>query len=334
MSIKVIQQLTGFSYSTISRVLNGKAKEFRISEETCKIILEAAKKVNYRPNILARGLRLQKTMSIGLIVSDIENPFFGALSSKIETCLREHGYSTILCNTSEVPENEEFYLQVLMDRRVDGIIIAPIHTEEWQYLEEVRKETSVVLIDRIIEGSDLPWVTSGNSQAAETLTSRLIDLNYRNIAYLGGTPDTYINKVRFEGFRNAFKACSLEVCEDLVSFQGYSSEAGAKMMEKLLSDFPDVEAVVCVNNLVFFGAMKVVQEYETKGGKPFMMAAFDIGHYCSMFKRPLICANQDLGALAETGVSLLLDQIENRPMKNHHLMIPSEVCSFRINKTG
>ena len=140
MSIKDIQKLTGYSYSTISRVLNGKAKEFRISDETCRKILEAAKTVNYRPNILARSLRLKKTMSIGLIVSDIRNPFFGELSSKIEVRMRESGYSTILCNTNEIPENEEFYLQVLMDRKVDGIITAPTHKEEWDRLEEIRKD--------------------------------------------------------------------------------------------------------------------------------------------------------------------------------------------------
>ena len=178
MSIKDIQKITGYSYSTISRVLNGKAKEFRISDETRKIIFDAANEVNYRPNILARSLRLQKTMSIGLIVSDIQNPFFGELSSKIEVRLRESGYSTILCNTNEIPENEEFYLQVLLDRKVDGIIIAPTHSEEWKYLEEIRKERAVVLIDRIFENSDLPWVTSENKIAAEKMTTRLIDLGY------------------------------------------------------------------------------------------------------------------------------------------------------------
>jgi LacI family transcriptional regulator len=330
MSIKDIRRITGYSYSTISRVLNGKAKEFRISDETCKKILFAAKEVNYRPNILARSLRLQKTMSIGLIVSDIQNPFFGELSSKVEVRFRERGYSTILCNTNEIPENEEFYLQVLMDRKVDGILIAPTRSEEWQYLEEIRKERSVVLIDRIFENSELPWVTSDNRNAAENLTSRLIESGCKKIAYLGGIPDTYINKVRFMGFRDAFKKHSIEMPEDRIIFKDYSSQAGEEMMEKLLNKCPDVDAVFCVNNLVFFGAIKTVQMYESRKGVSIMMAAFDIGHYCSMFKRPLLCANQDIDALAESAVNLLLDQIEGKNPQNHQIMIPIRMNDFRI----
>ena len=331
MSIKDIQKITGYSYSTISRVLNGKAKEFRISDDTCKIILDAAKEVNYRPNILARSLRLQKTMSIGLIVSDIQNPFFGELSSKIEVRLRESGYSTILCNTNEIPENEEFYLQVLLDRKVDGIIIAPTHSEEWAYLEEIRKERAVVLIDRIFKNCDLPWVTSENKNAAEKLTTRLIELGYEKIAYLGGIPNTYINKVRYEGFRDAFKKRSLELPDDKIFFKGYSSTAGEEMMEKLLNKCPDVEAVFCVNNLVFFGAIKTVQKYESHIGRSIMMAAFDIGQYCNMFKRPLLCANQEMDALAESSVNLLLDQITGKTPQANQIMIPTRVNEFRID---
>jgi len=330
MSIKNVHEITGYSYSTISRVLNGKAKEFRISNETCKKILDAAKKVNYRPNILARSLRLKKTMSIGLIVSDIQNPFFGEMCSKIEVRLRKHGYSTILCNTSEIPQNEDFYLQVLMDRKVDGIIIAPTHKEEWNYLEEIRKEIAVVLIDRIFQNSELSWVTSDNKSAAEKLTSRVIELGYKKIAYLGGIPGTYINEVRFEGFQDAFNKHSLEIQKDKIFFKGYSSQAGEEMMEDLFESCPDVEVVICVNNLVFFGAIKVVQKFEAQKGSSIIMAAFDIGHYCNLFKRPILCANQDLGIMAESAVNLLLDQIEGKIPQNHQIMIPTVVNDFRI----
>ena len=251
-------------------------------------------------------------MSIGLIVSDIQNPFFGALASNIETLLRQHGYSTILCNTNEVPENEKFYLQVLMDRKVDGIIIAPTHTESWDHLESIKKETSIVLIDRVIHHSDLPWVTGDNMTAAESLTNRLIEEGYRKIGYLGGIPGTYIESVRFAGFRKAFQNQSLKFDKDLVVAKGYSSSDGEAMMENMLKKHPDIEAVLCVNNLVFFGAIGAVQRFEAETKRSIMMAAFDIGPYCHMFKRPLLCGNQDLKVLADSAVSLLMDQIEKK----------------------
>lgn len=331
MSIKEIKKITGFSYSTISRVLNGKAKEFRISDETCRIILETAEKLDYRPNIVARSLRLQKTMTIGLIVSDIQNPFFGELASRIEKLLRQHGYSTILCNTNEIQENEEFYLKLLVGRKVDGIVMAPIHTEEWNYLEKISKETSVVLVDRIFYNTELPWVTSDNTLAAERMTKELINLGYRRVAFLGGIPDTYINSVRYEGYQNALRKNSLNVDKDLVLFQGYSTESGENMMQILMERECDVEAVFCVNNLVFFGAMKIVQEYERKTNQSILMAAFDIGRYCDIFKRPLVCANQDLVEIANSVVTLLINKINEVPNTDHHLILPILVDKYRLD---
>lgn len=331
MSIKQIHELTGFSNSTISRVLNGKAEEFRISKETETAILEAAKKLNYRPNILARGLRLRKTMKIGLIVPDIQNPFFGELAWRIEKLLREHGYSTILCNTNELPENEEFYLRVLVDRQVDGIIIAPISTREWGEMESVRKETEVVLIDRIFYDTEIPWVTSENLEAAENLTSVLIEQGYSRIAYLGGTPRTYIDSRRFKGYKKAIRKHALSLADDIIFFEGYSIQAGENMMSSLLSRDPEIRAVLCVNNLVFLGAMKCVQEHELKTGRPIMMAAFDIDRYCNIFKRPILCACQNMEKLAESAVFLLKDRINKEPIRKIHITIPIRIDKHRIS---
>jgi len=331
MSIKEMQKLTGYSYSTISRVLTGKAKEFRISDETARVIIEAAEKLNYRPNILARSLRLKKSTTIGLIVPDIQNPFFGELASRIERLLRQYDYSLILCNANEIPENEEFYLKVLLDRQVDGIIIAPIHTQEWDYLESIRKETTVILIDRIFYETELPWVTSDNTLAAEAVITELIKLGYNRIAYLGGTPESYINAVRFQGYQNAMKKHSLPVDDNIVLFKGYSNEAGEEMMQKLLDKEPDINTVFCVNNIIFFGAMKVVQKHEKKSKRYIMMSAFDIGPYCHLFKRPLVCANQDLRKLANSTVSLLMDKINNSPRKDNQLILPISIEKYRID---
>ncbi len=325
-----MHELTGFSYSTISRVLNGKAEEFRISKETSKKIFEVAKLLNYRPSMLARSLRLKKTMTIGLIVSDIQNPFFGEFASRIEKSLRQNGYSTILCNTNEISENEEFYLKVLEDRQVDGIIIAPIHTEEWPYIKTLRHDKPLVLIDRIFYNTDLSWVTSDNIRGAEAVTEEMIRLGYRHIAYLGGTPNTYINDVRYKGFQNSLNKHSLIVNEDLVLFKGYSAEAGEEMMETIFAKRGDLQAVFCVNNLVFFGALKVVQKIESESKRHILISAFDVGRYCNFIQRPLICANQDLEKLAESAINLLLDRIKGKPKHNHQIVIPISVKKYRI----
>jgi LacI family transcriptional regulator len=330
MGIKEIKDITGFSNSTISRVLSGKAKEYRISEETSKTILEAAERVNYRPNILAQSLRLRKTHTIGLIVSDIQNPFFGELASRIESLLRQHGYSTILCNTNEVPENEEFYLGILVDRQVDGIIIAPIHTREWEQVEGLRNGKPIVLVDRIFYETELPWVTSENTKAAERLTRELIKLGCRRIAFLGGTEETYINTVRYEGYRNVMIEDLGGLDDSLVIFKGYSVEAGEEMMEKLSARRDDVDAVFCVNNLVYFGAIKIAHQFEVRRGRTLMLAGFDIGSYRNLCTRPLISADQNLGELAEAAVRLLLSPKIGPGSEENHLIIPISVNRFGL----
>jgi len=331
MSIKEISKITGFSYSTISRVLGGKAEEFRISAQTRRRIMEAAARLNYRPNILARSLRLRKTTTVGLIVSDIQNPFFGELASRIEQLLRTRGYSTILCNTNEVPENEEFYLKILVDRKVDGIIIAPIHTAEWDSMETLVRQTPVVLIDRIFHDTALPWVTSANAEAAEEVTREIVRLGHRRIAFLGGTPETYITGARFKGFQKGMAETLGAVDESLVLMKGYSARAGEEMMEKLLDGRPEVEAVFCVNNLVFFGAAGPANRFELQQGRPLMMAGFDIGLYANLLKRPLISADQNLGELASTAVGLLLDPDARSSSTANHKVIPVSVVKHRLS---
>jgi len=322
MSLKEIKKLTGYSYSTISRVLNGKAEQFRISKRTCRKILKAAEKLDYRPNILARSLRLRKTMTIGLMVSDIRNPFFGEMGSIIEKILREHGYSTILCNTNEVPEIEELYLKILDDRQVDGIIVVPVHTTEWDYMKTMKRYPPIVLLDRVLYRTKLPWVTSENRAAAEKLTNELIDLGYRKIAFLGGIPNTYISLVRYHGFQDAFKKRGLKLNKNVILFKGYSTEAGEEMMEEILRNNPDLEAVFCVNNLVFFGAAKVAREFERKEKRSLMMAGFDISHYSYLLERPLLSADQNINALAKAVVEILMGLINKVPLEKPQVTLP------------
>lgn len=334
MSLKSIHELTGFSYSTISRVLNAKAERFRISQATCNQILTAAKQTAHRPNMVARSLRLGRSMTIGLLVSDIQNPFFGTLASKIERLLRPHQYSTILCNTNELPENETSYLRLLVDRQVDGVIIAPVHTTAWKYLQNLRDKTSVVLVDRVFYDGDpgLPGVTSDNVRAAQDLTEELIKLGFRRIAFLGGAPNSYISTERFKGFQAAMDHHSLTIDPDLLLFEDYSIDAGYNMMERLIHSKGRFDAVFCVNNQVFIGALRSIDRFEKDNKCYIMTAAFDVGSYRHVLQRPLISAEQDLDKLAALSVKLLVAQINHRRCNTYQYVIPAKIYKSRLER--
>ena len=292
--------------------------------------MDAAKQINYRPSMLARSLRLKKTMTIGLIVPDIKNPFFGEIAWRTEILLREHGYSTIICNTDGVRKNEKFYLRTLCDREVDGMLIVPIHTEEWAELQEICQRKSVVLMVRSLNDTSLPCVISDNRQAAEDLTAEVISLGYRQIAFLGGEQGTFINTSRLSGYRDALKAYDIPYNKDIVFNTEFSVDAGEKMMHSVMERSPGAEAVFCVNNQVFLGVMKAMNESDSEDHDNTMIAAFDIARHSGLFQRPLISANQNLESLTDTSVSLIIDVINNKPIPDCPINLPVQISKYNI----
>ena len=151
-----LSRRTGFSVSTVSRVLNGKANKYRMSEKTVKLITEEANSRNYKPSLLAKGLRTQKTNTIGLLVPGIDNPYFANIASTVISETSRLGYTTVLVDTMGAPDLERAGVESLVSRMVDGIIVVP-SGQEPDALESIdRNRTPVVLIDRYFEPTALP----------------------------------------------------------------------------------------------------------------------------------------------------------------------------------
>jgi len=203
VNIKYIAQKTKLSNSTVSRVLNGKAKAYRISESTQKRVLQAVEEFDYIPNRLARGLKLNKTETIGLIIPDISNPFFADIARSIELEARKKGYTIILCDSTDDTRTEKELLHLMQARQVDGIVIAPVGTSEAHLLEIYKKGMPVMVIDRSFPESPLPFITSDNYAGAFEATSYLIRKGHTQIACIQGIPDSHPNKQRVKGYRQA-----------------------------------------------------------------------------------------------------------------------------------
>jgi len=331
MQIRDIQKLTGYSPGTISRVLNGKAKAIKISDKAIQLILQTAEAHHYRPNILARSLRIKKTMTVGLLVSDILNPFFGRIAARVEQLLRDHGYVTILCNTNEDPEDEQASLQLLLDRQVDGIIIAPVAKKLWPALNG-NGIKPVILLDRMTSRNGMPCVASDHTRAAEKMTAELIRSGCRRIAYFGGKKDSYINEMRSKGYRKAHLEYGIEPQSELVFFEGYGIDDGTRMVKRLFDNELECDGVFCVNNLVFLGMMGLLWDYEETIGKQLRIAAFDIGDYCALYNRPLISADQDTERIAQAAVCLLIGRISASFQEREKIILPIIVAKFEAGE--
>ena len=192
-TLKSLSQKLGFSVTTISRVLNGKAEKYRISKKTADKIKQAAEDLNFTPNSLARGLRLKNTHTLGLVIPDISNPFFASIARSVEREARKCGYSVILCDTEENTNLEVDSVQLLRGRNVEGLIVAPVGQIS-EHLESVYKSgLPIVTIDRYFPEKDLPFVTSDNYKGAYEAVLYLIENGHRKIACIRGLEKTSPN---------------------------------------------------------------------------------------------------------------------------------------------
>ena len=155
-------------------------------------------------------------------------------------------------------------------------------------------------------------------------------MGFYRIAFLGGKPGTFINSSRLQGYQNALLARGIPYEEDLVLSRDFSIEAGERMMKELIQKDPEVEAVVSVNNLVFLGAMKALNEYGSDAQANIMMAAFDIARHCGLFYRPMISATQNLRAITEKGVSILLNVVNSQTIPEGPITLPVQIEKYHL----
>lgn len=297
------------SVTTVSRVLNDKPD---VSEETKRKVEKAIKKLGYNPNGIARGLVLQKTFSIGIIIPDLSNPFFPEIVKGIQRKAKKLGYSVILYDTDNNKKEEKEAVTLLRSKQVDGIILS-FSFENKEILEELEKENyPVVQIDRQIKDSIYPAVTIDNKKSAYQGTGYLIKNGHKKIAHITGDLSTETAVDRLNGFRQALKDNHIPCKEEWIYYGDYSKESGKVQMERIikLSDRPT--AIFFANDLMAFGAYEVVNKYNYKIPEDFSIMGHDNIEITSFVKPGLTTMNQPQYRLGEIAVEKLISMIQDK----------------------
>ncbi|HEU0294649.1 MAG TPA: LacI family DNA-binding transcriptional regulator [Anaerolineales bacterium] len=300
-SIKDVAQTAGVSTATVSRVL---ANTSRVRDETRQRVLEAVEQLNYRPNLIARSLRAQKSAKIGLVVSDIRNPFFTAISRAVEDAAYEQGYSVLMCNTDENPEKEELYLNVLHDENVAGVIFSPTR----QFSARFKSHSSsipYVMIDRFVENRDVDMVLLDNVAAAYELTTHLIENGYRKLAGLFGDASTTAPE-RSRGFHKALKDNGLSpVATHII---GPRIRQGYETTIALLTQKPD--AIFTSNSMLTAGAFQAIRDSKLIVPKDVALVGFDETTWGALVDPPITLIAQPTEEIGRTATELLFQRIE------------------------
>lgn len=334
-----IAEYTGLSISTVSRVINGHTRKYRISNKTKDLILSAANELNYRPNALARGLRLKKTHSIGLVVPDISNPFFAYVTRIIQNYAHSSGYSLIVCNTDENIESEKEQIELLLSKGVDGFIIMPVGIE-YLHIEELLNENyPMVLLDRCFESLNTNSVLVDNFQGAYTATEHLISLGHTNIAIILGLRNTYTTNERLRGYIKALEDNNLPINSQNIVGKDYRIENGYIETKFLLSLENPPTAIFTTSDLITIGALKAIYEENLNISEDISLIAFDDSEFAPFLKSPLTAIRQPKEIMGEMAVKLLLDDINVKKEENvkskillkPKLIIRESVANRKVN---
>ena len=305
-----IAQRTGFSVSTVSRVLNGGSEKYHISEATAELIREEAERCNYTPSLLARGLKKQKTYTIGLVVPSLSNPYFADIASAIVKEARNYKYTVVVLDSTEDEQIERQDITTLRSRQVDAIIVVPCGTDP-KYLEELDKRIPIVLVDRYFEKTSLPFATTDNYSGALAATRLLIENGHRDIACIQGVVYSMPNTQRVKGFRDAMAEAGL-ADKAMVAGNNFSIENGYTQAKILFQKKRHPTAIFALSNTIVMGVIKAAEEMGLKIPEDVSVISFDDSPYLDLLSPPITRISQPLNEMGVLAFNLIMERLKQK----------------------
>jgi LacI family transcriptional regulator len=319
-----IARALGVSKMTVSRAINNHPE---ISPETRARILEAAHRMNYRPNQFARALTTNRSYLLGVIVPDLMHSYFAEICRGIETVAKPLGYQNLICSTDEDSANEQAEVEALLPR-TDGLILASsVAPNDTKFLRRtIRENGRVVLIDRQFEGVRASTVTTDDVKVGLLATEHLINLSHRNVGHLKGT-DASTAVQRFEGYRQALAKHRLPFDSSLVRSCGFTEKDGYDSMVAWLREGDVPPAIFAANDPAAIGAMSAISEAGLRIPEDIAIVGGGNIHYGDMLRVPLTTVAWSTSEMGQAAGRLLIAQIEHkkRPKEQHIIVEPELV---------
>lgn len=305
-TIKDVAKYTGLSIATISKYLNGG----NVLEDNREKIKEAIQKLEYKRNDMARGLKTNKTMTIGVLIPSLENIFFTTIVSIIEDILLDHGYGTIVCDFKENAELEQKKLEFLINKHVDGIIMVSYGGNQ-DYLDELLQgDIPIILLDRMVKDVECDVVLADNLNASYQAVEELITRKHKRIGIVCGPEDTYTADERRKGYIRVHQDYHLDVDPKLMVVGDYTVESGYKSLESLWNQQDRPTAVLVTNYEMTIGAIMAINDLNIGIPEDLSIIGFDNIQMAKVVKPPLSIVEQPMKEIGETAASLLIKRLK------------------------
>lgn len=321
LKISDVARRAAVSPATVSRVLNG---DPRVGETYRARVLRAVEELDYRPNVLARNLRRQRTATIGVVVPDIENPHFGELVRSVEDQAFDAGYRVLVCNTDETAEKQRAYLEALIDERVLGVIISPSDPGGEQIARLLDLGIPVVACDREVDDARADAVLADNIKAVRIGSDVLVAAGHRRIAFVGGRVDVETGAERLAGYEMAMRAAGLE---PLVVDGDFRLERAGTAVAGLLAREPRPTALIVANNLMTLGALRAIRDAGLRVPDDVALVGVDDPPWSALVDPPLTTLAQPVRAMAADAMELLLQRVSGERKQPRRIVHPFELRS-------
>lgn len=320
--LKDIAELANVSTATVSMALNH-PETSRVSPQKIEEIQKIAKDLNYVPNLAARALTGNSAFAIGIIIPDILNPFFAKLLKSLEDSFKKANYSVLVINTDENLQKDIDAIRSLASKGIDGLIYAL--SDDTSNIEERKQalrelKCPVVLIDRVLYGTEFNTIRFDNELGGYLATNYLISRGYRKIAHISARKISVNGLNREEGYKKALMNAKIDLVDELVIDGDYSFESGYQAIDKIRGK--NVDAIFAANDMMAYGAMKRLKELGVSVGEDICIVGYDNLAISDMFDIPLTTIDQDVNQVASVGAETLISLINKEATEKDVIIDP------------
>ena len=321
VTIKDVARAAGVSYSTVSRALSGSPE---ISQETRERIIQLCREMNYTTNTVARSMVMKSTRLLGLILTDISNPFMSELAYYIDRQARTRGYSIILSNSSHSLEQERDLFEMMIGRKVDGVIFVPGESDSYEALKPLLARMPTVFVGENLRDAPESYVSVDNKRGAYMGMEYLYALGHRRILYFGKRRGSVTHQLRDEGYQAACRAFGLEMMYCNNTFTSTSIKYGYQLARQLFAQPIDFTAIFAATDTNALGILQAAEEYRIRVPEDLSLLGFDNIRDSGLPRINLSTVEQPKKLLASMAVDCLLDKIQNEQTGyTHRILTPA-----------
>ena len=313
-----VAELAKVSATTVSHVIN---KTRFVEKETEERVLSVIKKLNYKPNVFARSLKGKGTSTVGIIIGDIRESYFANVVQTIESKLDEEDFNLILCDSEDDEEKEIRYIDILIQKGIDGLIFAPVNADK-SYEMLKSHTTQVVQIDRMSYKHNSDYVGIDNVKSAEEATDHLLEHGYKKIGFIGQNEKIYTMKKRTEGFRNALlrKGVFNQKLIKIVESQ-HHNRLMKNAIKKWFNECGTVDAILCGVDNICYETIIALEEEGIRIGADVGIISYDDMKWFRCLKTPITAIRQPTEKIGVAAVELLIDRIRHHTKNEYKKII-------------